>query len=247
MTDNQDQIKEIITLLQRPIENIQTLLSLLTAPLDSLGILPPQFRQYNTNSLAPHSVNVSKHIPPIQTALLEHILPTWEAVLLGNKPDATHLVKQYFCPDSFVNALPVSGDLALKGYETILTSRLSPEGIRLLESLTKDYPIDRLWTAVFGRLTSTLQSSSGQKDRDSAARNLLWEDCVRDVVSIPAKVANAIGGTSGGRDVNVPPSLENGVFLNQVCMRVEVLVDRFAKQPARGESTVSSIFFFPVR
>ncbi len=235
MADNQDQIKEIITQLQRTIENVQALLSLLTAPLDSLGILPPQFRKYNTNPLAPHSVNVLKHIPPIQTALLEHILPTWDTVLRGHKPNATHLVKQYFCPDSFVNALPVSGDLALKGYETILTGKLSPEGIKLLESITKDYPIDRLWTAVFGGTISTLRTNSAQKDRDPAVRSLMWEDCVRDIVSIPAKVANAIGSHGDGRKLDIPTLLENGLFLNEVCTRVEVLVERFTKQPVRGE------------
>ncbi|KAF9451205.1 hypothetical protein P691DRAFT_663711 [Macrolepiota fuliginosa MF-IS2] len=228
MADIQGQVKETIARLQQPIDNLQTLLSLLAAPLDNFGILPPQFRKYNTDPLPPNSVNVRKHISPIQCALLEHILPVWDTALRDNKPSATLLVKQYFCPDPFVNARPVSGDISLKAYETILTGRLGHDGIRFLESLAREYPMDRLWTAVFEGTTSALE-----KDQHLAVKDLTWEDCVRDVISVPAKVANAVG--SAGRGLDIPPVLENGMYLNGVCRRVEVLVEKLSQRPARSE------------
>ncbi|KAF5358532.1 hypothetical protein D9756_001830 [Leucocoprinus leucothites] len=223
---NHDQVKEIITRLQQPIQRLEILLSLLTAPLDNLSLLPPAFRKFNTNPLPSRSVNVRKHIPPIQRALLDHIYPTWDTVLRDHKPDATILLRQYFCPDTFVNVLPISGHLALSSYETLSAGRLSRDGIQLLGNLAHEYPIDRLWTTLFEE-----KLPPDQRESDAAVKNLTWEDCVRDVVSVPAKVANAVG--SSGRGNDMPPILETGVYLNNMCKRVEVLVERMSKRPVR--------------
>jgi len=236
MTDHHNhdnRIKQIITRLQQPIGSLKILLSLLTAPLDDLGILPPVFRKYNTDSLSAHSVNVRKHIPLIQHALLDYIYPTWNTVLHDHTPDATLLLWQYFCPDTFVNALPISGCLALISYETLLARRLGRGEIHLFQKLARDYPIDRLWTAVFEE-KSILSQRGG--DTVQGLKELMWEDCVRDVVSVPAKVANAVGAAGEDVDVDVDVSsvLENGVYLNGVCRRIEVLVERMSQRPVGG-------------
>jgi len=236
MTDHHnhdDRIKQIITRLQQPIGSLKILLSLLTAPLDDLGILPPVFCKYNTDPLSAHSVNIQKHIPLIQHTLLDYIYPTWNTVLHDHTPDGTLLLWQYFCPDTFVNALPVSGCLALISYETLLARKLGCNDIYLFEKLARDYPIDRLWTAVF-EAGSTLTQRGGDT---VLKKNLTWEDCVRDVVSVPAKVANAVGAAEGG--VDVPSALENSVYLNGVCRRIEVLVERMSQRPVGG-----AFFFF---
>ena len=226
--NNHDKIKQIITRLQQPIDSFQILLLLLTAPLDNLGILPPVFRKYNTDPLSVHSVDVRKHIPLIQHALLDHIYPTWNTVLHDHNPDATLLLSQYFCPDTFVNALPVSGSFALISYETLLTGKIGRVSIQLFQKLTQEYPIDRLWTAVFEE-----KSVMSQRDGDILTKqNLTWEDCVRNVVSVPAKVANAAGAI--GENMDIPFALENGVYLNGVCRRIEVLVERMSERPVRG-------------
>jgi telomere length regulation protein len=225
--NNYDRIKDIIVRLQQPIDNLQTLLSLLAAPLDILGILPPAFRKNNTDPLPSRSVNVRKHIPSIQRALLEHIYPTWDTVLHDHKPDATLLLEQYFCPDAFVNALPISGHLALSAYDTLLTSKLHRHGIHLLENLASGYPIDRLWTTLFEE-----KLREHGRDDESAVKELTWEDCVRDVVGLPAKVANAVG--SAGRELVAPDVLENGEHLNGVSRRVEILIERMSRRPVRG-------------
>jgi len=226
--NHDNRIKQIITQLQRPIGSLKILLSFLTAPLDDLGILPPVFRKHNTDPLSAHSVNVRKHIPLIQHTLLDYIYPTWNTVLHDHTPDATLLLEQYFCPDTFVNALPVSGCLALISYETLLARRLGRDEIHLFQKLAKDYPIDRLWTAIFEE-----KSILNQRDGDTVhvlKKDLTWEDCVRDVVSVPAKVANAVGAAGG----DVPSALENSVYLNGVCRRIEVFVERMSQRPVGG-------------
>jgi len=237
MTDHHNhdnRIKQTITRLQQPIGSLKILLSLLTAPLDDLGILPPVFRKYNTDPLSAHSVDVRKHIPLIQHALLDHIHPTWNTVLHDHTPDATLLLWHYFCPDTFVNALPVSGCLALISYETLLARRLGRDEIHLFQKLAQDYPIDRLWTAVFEE--KSILTERGGNTVQGLKKELIWEDCVRDVVSVPAKVANAVGaaGEDVDVDVDVPFALENGVYLNGVCRRIEVLVERMSQRPVGG-------------
>jgi telomere length regulation protein len=217
MVDVHDEAKDTITQLQHPIDDLQTLLSLLTTPLDALGILPPQFHKYNIRPLPSNPIIIRKHAPLIQRALLEHVLPTWDTALKDNDPNALHLITQYFCPDPFVSSLPVSGELALKAYETILTSQIGYHAVNLLERLAHQYPVDSLWTIIFSQ------------GRDSVVKNVLWEDCVKDVVSVPAKVANAMGGHS-----DIPFKLESGTYINGVCRRVEVLVERFSRRPGQG-------------
>jgi len=58
-------------------------------------------------------------------------------------------------------------------------------------------------------------------------KDLSWEDCVRDIVSVPAKVANAVG--AAGEDEDVPSALEDSVYLNGVCRRIEVFVERMSQ------------------
>lgn len=58
-------------------------------------------------------------------------------------------------------------------------------------------------------------------------KDLSWEDCVQDIVSIPAKVANAV--RAAREDEDVPSTLEYSVYLNGVCKRIEVFVKRISQ------------------
>lgn len=46
-------------------------------------------------------------------------------------------------------------------------------------------------------------------------------------MSVPAKVANAVG--AAGEDEDVPSALEDSVYLNGVCRRIEVFVERMSQ------------------
>ena len=212
MDDSQSVVGEVLDKLQRPVPDLQTLLALLSGPLACLGLLPPQFRRYNSTPLPDRSLDVHKHIPSIQRALLNHVLPTWDTSLV--EVHATPLVEQYFCPDSFSFASDVAGHVANLAYSTILSQSLTSHAIHLLNRLTAEYPVDRLHSAIF---------------YGNQTKEIRWEDCVRNIVAIPAKVANALGERG-----DVPPLLEHGIYFNNVSVRCECLVAALATQPSKG-------------
>ncbi|KAG6872815.1 hypothetical protein C0995_006414 [Termitomyces sp. Mi166 len=214
-TAARSQVRDVIDKLQRPVPDLSTLLSLLCGPLGSLGLLPPRYSRYNTSPLPNRSVNIQKHIPALQRALLEHIAPTWELLLA--EEDASALMDQYFCPDNFSFACSASGDVAVMAYSTITSQRLTKYTIGLLGRLAYEYPVDRLHSSIF-----TANQSDG------AVRMLAWEDCVRSIMSIPGKVANAIAGAG-----EVPTQLEHGTYYDNVSMRTESLVFLLSSKSSR--------------
>ncbi|KAK7693186.1 hypothetical protein QCA50_002752 [Cerrena zonata] len=215
--EEQTKIWETINRLRNTIEELPELLSLLTAPLETFKLLPPQYSHYNTEPLPAGSVKVPKHIPPLQRALLEHIIPTWEAPLKEKR--LYGLVEQYFCPDAFAFTSSVAGELAIHAYSTILSLPLVEYSTYFLVRLSKAYPIDVAWTVIFG-------GSSGASGR----WELTWEDLVRDISAIPAKVANALGPKSA-----IPLELEQGTYFNHVSRRCEILVKNLSAKRTRGD------------
>ncbi|KAJ7738480.1 telomere length regulation protein-domain-containing protein [Mycena maculata] len=211
----QMQVEEVLSRLQTALSDVSTLLGLLCGPLDCISLLPPQFRRYNTEPLPPGAVNISRHVPALQRAILQHIGPTWESVLA--EKDAVPLLEQYFCPDPFSFASPVAGDVTLLAYSTILSLPLTEYSVRLLVRLSERYPIDRLHSAVFSH-----------RERN-AKQTLGWEDCVRNVAAVPAKVANALQGKG------VPPRLEHGFYFNALCKRCECIIPSLSPSPREHE------------
>lgn len=214
------QIREIINCLQSPIADSTALLRLLSTPLARIGLLPPRFRQYDDPSSCSGDFDAPRHIPLLQRAILQHVIPAWEPVLM--QEDAYTLVEQYFCPDSISFTSPASGQVAVHAYSTILALPLTESAIRLLAKLSKAYPIDVLHSAVF------LERSKGL----SGKQDITWEDCVRNIAAVPAKVANALRGKD-----DIPPELEYGTYFNGVSVRCEYLISTLSASRSRGPST----------
>ncbi|KAM5539117.1 hypothetical protein V8D89_007340 [Ganoderma adspersum] len=208
------QMRETIARLQSPILDLPTLLSLLAAPLACIGLLPPRFRQYNASQMTGEAFNVSRHIPPLQRALLERVIPTWEPLLL--QESSFELVEQYFCPDAMSFASPAAGQVALYAYSTLLSVRLQDHAVRLLAKLCKAYPVDVLHSVLF-----PVGGTSGR-------HTISWEDCVRDIIAVPAKVANYMGGR---RDM--PSVLELGPYYANVNVRTETLIFNSCAKPSQ--------------
>ncbi|KAJ8462624.1 hypothetical protein ONZ45_g17871 [Pleurotus djamor] len=226
-TDDHNAVRQFLLQLRTPITDLATLLSLLTAPLGLLGLLPPQFRRFHQDSSLPNGSIRSKHIPLIQEAILLHIIPALEPILREN--DAISLVEQYFCPDAFWFSTPEAGDVALHAYSTILSLSITSFSLHLLAKLTRGYPIDRLYQAVFDR-NDALRSGLHMNQKAT----LEWEDCVQNVVSVPAKVSNA----AFQADLGIPQLLEHGVYLNNLCVRSEELIYTLACAPlGDGQTT----------
>ncbi|KAF4603911.1 telomere binding protein [Pleurotus pulmonarius] len=213
-TNGLDQVRDIIQRLQAPVPDLPTVLALLSAPLAALGLLPPRFRGHNQNALPEGAFKLGRHIPSIQEAILLKIVPTWEQVLQEN--DALLLADQYFCPDSFWCATDEAGHVALLAYSTLLSTPLNAYSLRLLTRLTREYPIDRLFQAVF----VLKGSKSALSTHEYQKRSIQWEDCVQNIISVPAKAANAALASK----IAVPELLEHGAYLNNLCIRCEQLI-----------------------
>ncbi|KAL1947580.1 hypothetical protein VTO73DRAFT_13304 [Trametes versicolor] len=98
--------------------------------------------------------------------------------------------------------------------------------IRLLAKLAKAYPIDVLHTILF----------SGNSGVLYGRHSMTWEDCVRNVLAVPAKVANYM---EERRDL--PPALEYGSFFADVSIRTEQLI--YVSQAERSQDKISSIAY----
>ncbi|KAI0362718.1 hypothetical protein OH77DRAFT_1442575 [Trametes cingulata] len=218
------QIRDVIARLQSPVQDLPTLLSLLAAPLGSIALLPPRFRKYDVSPIPSQAFNIPRHAPLLQRALLEHVIPVWERMLM--QEDAYDLVEQYFCPDAMSFASPAARQLALYAYSTILSSTLTDHSVRLLAKLTKAYPIDVLHPILF----------SDGHGVPLGRHSVTWEDCVRNVVAVPAKVANYMAER---RDI--PPVLQLGPYFAEVSKRTENLIH--SSRTERSQDRVSSIAY----
>ncbi|CAK5279612.1 unnamed protein product, partial [Mycena citricolor] len=130
------------------------------------------------------------------------------------------IIDQFFCPDSFSFASSATGDVTVLAYSTILSLPLAEYSIGLLSRLSERYPVDRLHSAVF----------SHSRAEDKVKRAARWEDCVRSIVSVPVRVANALEGK------DIPPQLEHGVYFNQLCERCEIAIAAMSSDTREDES-----------
>lgn len=191
----QDDVKQILDTLQSPISDLETLLISLARPLESIGLLQTQFQRYALQKLPKGAFNIPKHLPVIQRALLQSILPSWENTL--HEGDALKIADQFFCPipSTLQNAVRV----ALEAYTTILSTPFDTLSVRYLSQLTRSYPIQTLFDYVF----------DSNPPNTAAIR---WEDCVRAAISVPTKVANFCG-----RGHPVPENLQYGTYITNLC------------------------------
>jgi telomere length regulation protein len=217
MGDSSNQIRNVINKLQTHISDLQTVLSLLSGPLDCLGLLPPHYKQYNTTPLHLETFNTSRHLPPLQRALLEHVIPDWELNLSQEK--LMPLVEQWFIPDTFLYATSAAGEVAVHAYTSILALPFTPYSMNLLARLTKTYPLDRLHTSVFSHVNRNT----------SRQTHLAWEDVVKSVLSVPTRVANALGGIG-----DIPKELELGPYFTHLSLRCEALLWKLSQGHTEG-------------
>ena len=171
-----DDLKQILDALQSPISDLETLLTLLARPLESIGLLQKRFQKYASEKLPKGSFNIPKHLPAIQRALLQNVLPSWDSVL--HEENALEIPDQLFCPTPSVSQN--AGRTALEAYTTLLSTPFNTFSVRYLSQLAKAYPIQTLFDCVF----------DSDPPNNAAIR---WEDCVRVVISVPVKVANFCG------------------------------------------------------
>ena len=215
-----NQVRDVINQLQSPVSDLPTLLALISSLLDCIGLLPPHYVPYNTAPLHSAVFNTQRHLPPLQRALLEHVIPAWELDLSREK--LMPLVEQWFIPDAFSYASPAAGEVTVHAYRSILSLSFTPYSMDLLARLTKAYPVDRLHTSVFSNLN---------KDSSSRQTILAWEDVVKSILSVPARVANSLEGKG-----EPPMDLEQGPYFANLCVRCEALLWKLSQERTEGAS-----------
>ena len=200
----QDDLKQILDALQSPIPDLETLLTLLARPLESIGLLQRRFQKYASETLPKGSFNIPKHLPAIQRALLLNVLPSWDSAL--REENALEISDQFFCPTPSVSQN--AGRTALEAYTTILSTPFNTFSVQYLSQLVRFYPIQTLFDCVF----------------DSNPPNIAairWEDCVRVVISVPVKVANFCG-----HKYPAPDNLQYDSYITDLSSHTEDIIWR---------------------
>lgn len=220
----QDDVKQILDSLQSPIPDLETLLSLLARPLESVGLLQTRFQKYVSEKLPKGSFSIPKHLPVIQRALLQNILPSWDSAL--REENVLEIAEQYLCPtpSSSQNAIRT----ALEAYTTILSTPFSSFSIRCLSHLTSSYHIKVLFDCVFD-----------SNPPDIAA--IRWEDCARSVVSLPTKVANFCEHKH-----SVPENLQYGIYVANLCSNTEGMIWTLSSPGSNSQGKFADFWLEPL-
>lgn len=213
-----DDIAVILRALHTPIHELQELLSLLIAPLQAIALLPPAYENHNVKLLC-SSINIPNHIPLIQHVLIEKIVPAWEFAL--RESGNSQLLEQYFCPVCVNEDVPAAAEVVTLAYSTIISHPLVNFSAHLLQCLSANYPMVKILKMIFQRF--------------SMKQEVIWEDYVRNSLSIPTRIANSVGVRG-----YVPPSLESASYLQTVCVQCEQLIAYASSWDMNGMLMVSS-------
>jgi telomere length regulation protein len=182
-------LRECLSQLQAPVHDLQTLTNLLASSLAAYTILPPHHQQFvETSTSSSRSQKVVRLIPQFQSAVLEQVLPNWEQTLEEN--DLIPLVQQWFCPVN--SSSEYAADVARYALSSILGVPLQQSTIAILERLLYHYPLSSIYCHFFpaSGVLSTVAID--------------WDQYLKDIFSLPAKVANA----SGVGGIKVPEQLQ---------------------------------------
>lgn len=213
-----DDIAAILRALQTPICELQDLLPLLIAPLKTIALLPPGYDNHNVKLLNPF-INIPIHIPLIQHALIEKVVPTWEFAL--RESGNLQLLEQYFCPVRVNENVPAATEVITLAYSTIISNPLIDFSVHLLQRLSADYPMVKIYKMIFQRF--------------SMKQEVIWEDYVRIYLSIPTRIANSVGVRG-----YIPPSLESASYLQSICIQCEQLITYASSQDMNGMLMIPS-------
>ncbi|OCF38088.1 hypothetical protein I316_00312 [Kwoniella heveanensis BCC8398] len=185
--------------------------------------------------------SIARYLLSIQGLILSDIVPTFYDAL--DRQAQASLRTLFVPPKSRVEALVASRQVALSTYLTLPAFLNAPKPatptlprqsrsfvIEVLDTLVDSYGIDDVYHSVFG-------GTKGKRGKEGA-EELQWEDAVRAVVAIPAKVGNAIGrwnSESGGAGrEDVPDRLLSKPYFGTLSVRLEGLMYELSQNEYHG-------------
>lgn len=246
---------ELRSRLEQPFSSINQVLECLYPPLIFLGLVKPLSNDTFNESLSIWTrLNktlrarfVRNHLTHLQATLLDKILVDWGNQLeTQNRIDA---LNSWFCPHSVQTITAVQ--VVRISYQT-LSAQLSagqhndlPEAklkymLRIIGSLTKDYPINTIFESIFPSKSNSKVASTE------------WEAFIKLAVAIPARVSNAIGRLTEIRPkhgLTIPDGLEWRTYYALMASSFEIIVKKVSSDQI---ATVSEVLlklsrngFFP--
>ncbi|KZO91223.1 hypothetical protein CALVIDRAFT_558248 [Calocera viscosa TUFC12733] len=224
-SDIYTQLRQAREQLAAPIPDVDTLLRLLCLPLDLLDLLDDSLKRYGSSTHPPPEVKrviLVKWIPSLQSTILEHILVDWHDVLL-QEGHLGQTIEQYFVPST--TSPPEHSLVALSAYDVLLDtlSRHGPnKEYRILPEISIQFILDMLCQLSARYSVDGLHRGVFEGELDEDTRDLLWRDCVKDLVGAPTRVANYVGA----RGQRIPDPLLPMNYFEVLSRSSEALVYR---------------------
>ncbi|WRT70193.1 uncharacterized protein IL334_007187 [Kwoniella shivajii] len=215
-----------------------------------------QFLQIDPTSVPPARISsedirsLSRYLPSIQLILLNDIIPTFYHALDQRYQES---LKAFFAPSRLTDGLPTRRQIALCSYITLPGYLNNPKQgqsqqalgkpsrgflISILESLTVTYGIDDLYYAIYK------EDDKGKQKETGGKKELEWEEAIRSIVGIPAKVGNAIGRwNSEGGAVDVPNGLGPKAYFDRLTVKLETLMYELSQRSITVDPTPIRLVF----
>jgi len=152
--------------------------------------------------------------------LIEKVWPDWEnAIRSDNGEEGLLVLERWFVPPTLNNTSDISSKVALSSY-AILSSLLStksastlrPRSLEIISSLlvklNASFNIHESYLstlAIPSKPPVTISQNSDDEDDDRIDPTILvvWEQSIKDLIGIPARVANAWGALSEKKGARV--------------------------------------------
>ncbi|RXK40552.1 hypothetical protein M231_02204 [Tremella mesenterica] len=242
-SDHLTALRHLRDTLQSPIPDVDSFSFLLSSTLQSLHL---HSTSVPSSTPEPSVLKaIQRFLPSVQQLLLTNAVPTFLHAL-----DEGHraLLDILFCPaksPSF-SQLHVARRIAFISYLTLSSMLLSKSDRPSLPTLSRQYlletlrklsgahGIDQLYWAVWG-------GQLGEKE-DDISRQLQWEDTVKAIVGLPAKVANAVGRWKAeGWEGDVPIELIPRSYFHKLAVSLESIIYE-TSQSQRDPSPFRAVF-----
>lgn len=215
--DATDALRELRDTLRIDIPDVDSFAFALSSALHTIDLHPtsaPGGSSRSSGGTSEAIRAVEKYLLAIQVLLLTRSVPTFLHALSSAQKD---LLDRFFVPpkEASSTSLSLGRSIALVSYQTLPAllnaSAISPLPVQsrqyildVLDRLARTYSIDDLYWCVWSNASGT--GIEDEKERN--LRKLKWEEAVKSLMSVPAKVANAVGQWKADKwDSNLPDSL----------------------------------------
>lgn len=190
-------LKALKETLKTPIQDAESLVESLRACLGEIGLGEDSGATETKTDLGHIRRAVQRYLPSIQVQIPSEVYPTFHHALEDSQ---TRLLRQFFVPERATDPkrLAIGRSIALCSYLTIpsfLNASSTPPLpapsrlflLDILNHLARDYGIEEMYWAVRS------SESAGKGKRKTGPQELMWEEVVKNLASVPAKSANAVG------------------------------------------------------